>query len=167
MSKILYNYNENLIENLSYNYIVDKYSLNKENINKAIYYAVDSLSSHINSMKTNDNKEINILLGDYYSFEYYNLVQDNLPLLASISSCMSLKYQYLQKGFLDKDELFYIVFSLYEILMEEYNFKFDLEDIGRVVQSYEDYFMFDLAFLVDFTFDKNYLLQKARVKYVE
>ncbi|MDO4813923.1 MAG: hypothetical protein Q3988_02385 [Gemella sp.] len=157
-----YKYDKNLISKLAYDRIVEKYGLDKENVNQAIYYAVTSLDSHINSLIKIENSEENVLLGDYYSFEYYNLVQGNLLLLNKISSHMSDTYKYLQTGNLEDAELYHIIFNLYVILLGEYDIKMDNEDIDLVIEAYENTYHSKLSSVVDVEFNKENLLEKAR-----
>lgn len=157
-----YKYDENLISNLAYEMIVKKYGLDRENINHAIYYAVTSLDSHINSIKKIEDNEESILLGDYYSFEYYNLVQGNLMLLNKISSHMSDTYKYLQTGYLEKNQLYHIIFNLYQILFSEYDITPDNEDITKILDSYEKNYHDKISSIVRTDFEKEYMLDKAR-----
>lgn len=167
MRSSIYDYNENLISELSYKYIIDKYALNNDNLNQAIYYAVSSMDAHVNSIINSAGSQLNILLGDYYSFEYYNLVQNNLRLVANISLSMSKNYEYLQRDILGVEEVYHIIFSLYEVLINEYNIQLTEKDIECIIASYEKYFLNKLSQVVSFNFDKNNLLESARERYVK
>lgn len=160
-----YKYDENLISNLAYDRLVDRYGLDKENVNHAIYYAITSLDSHINSLKKIENSEENILLGDYYSFEYYNLVQGDLFLLNKISSHMANIYKYLQKGNLSKNQLYQVIFNLYAILLDEYGLKLKYDDIDLILDSYMNFYHEKIVSVAEVEFDKEYLLEKARAMY--
>lgn len=157
-----YKYNENLISSLAYKEIVEKYSLSKENINHAIYYAVTSLDTHIDALSKIEDSEENILLGDYYSFEYYNLLQGNLELLNKISSHMAEVYKYLQTGTISKEHLYHIIFNLHLILLSEYGMKLDDEDIINILESYEKTYHTKLKSIVEIDFNKVEILEKAR-----
>ena len=67
---IKYNYNERLIEKLNIIPFIEKYNFNNEKYNTAIFCALSSIYNHKANYDHIESKSI--LLGDYYSFEYYS-----------------------------------------------------------------------------------------------
>ena len=73
---IKYNYNERLIEKLNIFPFIEKYNFNNEKYNTAIFCALSSIYNHKANYDHIESKLI--LLGDYYSFEYYSILKDEL-----------------------------------------------------------------------------------------
>ena len=81
-----YNYNERLIEKLNIIPFIEKYNFSNESYNTAIFCALSSLYSHSARFEHIESKSI--LLGDYYSFEYYSLLKDDLDKLSTLTETM-------------------------------------------------------------------------------
>lgn len=136
-----YGINKNLIKNLGYYYIEDKYNLNNNNINKSIYLAASSLYEHIKVINNVENKIEGILVGDFLSFEYYDILKDDLKKLQMLSSIMGKNYLYLIKKNITKRDIRKIAISLPLVLFEFYNKKIMEKDkeilIEKFLNSYD------------------------------
>lgn len=136
-----YGINKNLIKNLGYYYIEDKYNLNNNNINKSIYLAASSLYEHIKVINNVENKIEGILVGDFLSFEYYDILKDDLKKLQTLSSIMGKNYLYLIKKNITKRDIRKIAISLPLVLFEFYNKKIMEKDkeilIEKFLNSYD------------------------------
>ena len=123
-----YNYNERLIEKLNIIPFIEKYSFNNERYNTAIFYALSSLYSHSARFEPIESKSI--LLGDYFSFEYYSLLKDDLDKLSTLTETMRVGYfQILTKRM--SEEEFYL--SIIKTWFNFYNIKFQEFDSKAVV----------------------------------
>ena len=69
-----YTYNKELIEKLNIKYFIEKYNLNNEKYNLAIFYALSSVYEHHCRVEQKIPTK-NLLFGDYYSFVYYSLLK--------------------------------------------------------------------------------------------
>lgn len=136
-----YEINKDLIKNLGYYYIEDKYNLNNNNINKSIYLAASSLYEHIKVINNVENKIEGILVGDFLSFEYYDILKDDLKKLQMLSSIMGKNYLYLIKKNITKRDIRKIAISLPLVLFEFYNKKIMEKDkeilIEKFLNSYD------------------------------
>lgn len=136
-----YGINKNLIKNLGYYYIEDKYNLNNNKINKSIYLAASSLYEHIKVINNLENKIEGILVGDFLSFEYYDILKDDLKKLQTLSSIMGKNYLYLIKENITKRDIRKIAISLPLVLFEFYNKKIMDKDkeilIEKFLNSYD------------------------------
>lgn len=136
-----YGINKNLIKNLGYYYIEDKYNLNNNKINKSIYLAASSLYEHIKVINNLENKIEGILVGDFLSFEYYDILKDDLKKLQMLSSIMGKNYLYLIKKNITKRDIRKIAISLPLVLFEFYNKKIMDKDkeilIEKFLNSYD------------------------------
>lgn len=136
-----YGINKNLIKNLGYYYIEDKYNLNNNKINKSIYLAASSLYEHIKVINNLENKIEGILVGDFLSFEYYDILKDDLKKLQTLSSIMGKNYLYLIKENITKRDIRKIAISLPLVLFEFYNKKIMEKDkeilIEKFLNSYD------------------------------
>lgn len=116
-----YNYNELLIEKLNLEYFIKKYNLENENYNKAIFCALSSIYEHQNKIE-NQYPTKSILLGDYYSFEYYSLLNTELDKLRKLTDVMKKGYRLLATK-----EIAFADFSreIIQLWLEFYNVKID------------------------------------------
>ena len=87
---IKYNYNERLIEKLNIIPFIEKYNFNNEKYNTAIFCALSSIYNHKANYDHIESKSI--LLGDYYSFEYYSILKDDLDKLSILTDTMKVGY---------------------------------------------------------------------------
>lgn len=131
-----YGINKNLIKNLGYYYIEDKYNLNNNKINKSIYLAASSLYEHIKVINNLENKIEGILVGDFLSFEYYDILKDDLKKLQTLSSIMGKNYLYLIKKNITKRDIRKIAISLPLVLFEFYNKKIMDEDKEILIEKF-------------------------------
>ena len=120
-----YNYNERLIEKLNIIPFIEKYSFNNERYNTAIFCALSSLYSHSARFKPIESKSI--LLGDYFSFEYYSLLKDDLDKLSILTETMQVGYfQILTKRMSEEEFYLSIIktwFNFYNIEFQEFDSK--------------------------------------------
>ena len=123
-----YSYNERLIEKLNIIPFIEKYSFNNERYNTAIFCALSSLYSH--GACSNRIESKSLLLGDYYSFEYYSLLKDDLDKLSSLTDIMKVGYSQLLTKRMTKEE-FYL--SIIKIWFSFYNTEFQEFDSKAVV----------------------------------
>lgn len=131
-----YEINKDLIKNLGYYYIEDKYNLNNNNINKSIYLAASSLYEHIKVINNVENKIEGILVGDFLSFEYYDILKDDLKKLQMLSSIMGKNYLYLIKENITKRDIRKIAISLPLVLFEFYNKKIMEKDKDILIEKF-------------------------------
>ena len=123
-----YNYNERLIEKLNIIPFIEKYSYNNERYNTAIFCALSSLYSH--GACSNRIESKSILFGDYFSFEYYSLLKDDLDKLSILTETMRVGYfQILTKRM--SEEEFYL--SIIKTWFNFYNIEFQKFDSKAVV----------------------------------
>ena len=120
-----YNYNERLIEKLNIIPFIEKYSFNNERYNTAIFCALSSLYSHSTRFESIESKSI--LLGDYFSFEYYSLLKDDLDKLSTLTETMRVGYfQILTKRMSEEEFYLSIIktwFNFYNIEFQEFDSK--------------------------------------------
>lgn len=120
-----YNYNERLIEKLNIIPFIEKYSFNNERYNTAIFCALSSLCSHSARFEPIESKSI--LLGDYFSFEYYSLLKDDLDKLSILTETMQVGYfQILTKRMSEEEFYLSIIktwFNFYNIEFQEFDSK--------------------------------------------
>ncbi|MBF0714012.1 hypothetical protein HZY83_04855 [Gemella sp. GH3] len=116
-----YSYNKNLIQKLGYAELVSKYNLYDELYNNSIYYAVDSIDYHLTDIYNQNINPLNILLGDYFNFTYYDKLKENLDKLAMISNTMEKNYIILAKDNFTVNDIKYLSTSLADILLSFYN----------------------------------------------
>ena len=120
-----YNYNERLIEKLNIIPFIEKYSFNNERYNTAIFCALSSLYNH--GTCSNRIKSKSLLLGDYYSFEYYSLLKDDLDKLSSLTDIMKVGYFQLLTKRMSEEEFYLSIiktwFNFYNIEFQEFDSK--------------------------------------------
>ena len=85
-----YNYNERLIEKLNITSFIEKYNFDNELYNTAIFCALSSIDSH--RLEGNSIESKSLLLGDYFSFEYYSLLIGSLDKLTILTETMQNGY---------------------------------------------------------------------------
>lgn len=116
-----YNYNERLIEKLNITSFIEKYNFDNELYNTAIFCALSSIESHRLDGDSIESKSL--LLGDYFSFEYYSLLVSSLDKLAILTETMQTGYTQLISKETSEDEFSLSViktwFSFYNIEFQE------------------------------------------------
>ena len=122
-----YNYNERLIEKLNITSFIEKYNFDNELYNKAIFCALSSIDSH--KLEGDSIESKSLLLGDYFSFEYYSLLVDSLDKLSILTETMQNGYLQLITKEISEDE-FYL--SVIKTWFDFYNVKFQESDIKMV-----------------------------------
>ena len=122
-----YNYNERLIEKLNIIPFIEKYNFDNERYNTAIFCALSSLHSHSARFESIESKSI--LLGDYFSFEYYSLLVGSLDKLAILTETMQTGYIQLISKEISEDEF---SLSIIKTWFSFYNIEFQESD-GRMV----------------------------------
>ncbi len=86
-----YNYNNEVIKKLNITQFIKNYNLNNENYNLAIFCALSAVYEHYKK-DVKDISTTSLLLGDYYSFEYYSLLQKDLDKLELLTNVMKNGY---------------------------------------------------------------------------
>lgn len=86
-----YNYNNEVIKKLNITQFIKNYNLNNENYNLAIFCALSAVYEHYKK-DVKDISTTSLLLGDYYSFEYYSLLQKDLDKLKLLTNVMKNGY---------------------------------------------------------------------------
>lgn len=86
-----YNYNNKVIKKLNITQFIKNYNLNNENYNLAIFCALSAVYEHYKK-DVKDISTTSLLLGDYYSFEYYSLLQKDLDKLKLLTNVMKNGY---------------------------------------------------------------------------
>ena len=134
-----YYYNKKFIEALNLPKILEENNMINSNLNLAIYYALSSVDSHRNKSGSEVDNSIEtekLLLGDYYSFEYYFLLKEDLTKLEVLTK--TLKNCYI-KMLVDNSVLTPFV-DLVEVLFSFYNKeisqKYKDEILANAVQYY-------------------------------
>ena len=123
-----YNYNERLIEKLNITSFIEKYNFDNELYNTAIFCALSSIESHRLDGDSIESKSL--LLGDYFSFEYYSLLKDDLNKLSILTETMRVGYfQILTKRM--SEEEFYL--SIIKTWFDFYGVEFQEIDSKTVV----------------------------------
>lgn len=116
-----YNYNERLIEKLNITSFIEKYNFDNELYNTAIFCALSSIYSH--KVEGDSIESKSLLLGDYFSFEYYSLLVGSLDKLAILTETMQTGYIQLVSKEISEDEFSLSViktwFSFYNIEFQE------------------------------------------------
>lgn len=96
---------------------------------------------HIKVINNLENKIEGILVGDFLSFEYYDILKDDLKKLQTLSSIMGKNYLYLIKENITKRDIRKIAISLPLVLFEFYNKKIMEKDkeilIEKFLNSYD------------------------------
>jgi len=122
-----YNYNERLIEKLNITSFIEKYNFDNELYNTAIFCALSSIESHRLDGDSIESKSL--LLGDYFSFEYYSLLVGSLDKLAILTETMQTGYIQLISKEISEDEF---SLSIIKTWFSFYNIEFQESD-GRMV----------------------------------
>ena len=116
-----YNYNERLIEKLNITSFIEKYNFDNELYNTAIFCALSSIYSH--KVEGDSIESKSLLLGDYFSFEYYSLLVGSLDKLTNLTETMQNGYLQLITKEISEDEFSLSViktwFSFYNIEFQE------------------------------------------------
>ena len=122
-----YNYNERLIEKLNITSFIEKYNFDSELYNTAIFCALSSIESHRLDGDSIESKSL--LLGDYFSFEYYSLLVGSLDKLTNLTETMQNGYLQLIAKEISENE-FYL--SVIKTWFNFYNVEFQESDIKMV-----------------------------------
>lgn len=122
-----YNYNERLIEKLNITSFIEKYNFDSELYNTAIFCALSSIESHRLDGDSIESKSL--LLGDYFSFEYYSLLVGSLDKLTNLTETMQNGYLQLIAKEISENE-FYL--SVIKTWFDFYNVEFQESDIKMV-----------------------------------
>lgn len=122
-----YNYNERLIEKLNITSFIEKYNFDNELYNTAIFCALSSIDSH--KLEADNIESKSLLLGDYFSFEYYSLLIGSLDKLANLTEIMQTGYLQLIAKEISENE-FYL--SVIETWFNFYNVEFQESDSKMV-----------------------------------
>ena len=116
-----YNYNERLIEKLNITSFIEKYNFDNELYNTAIFCALSSIESH--KLEGDSIESKSLLLGDYFSFEYYSLLIGSLDKLANLTETMQNGYLQLIAKEISEDEFYLSViktwFNFYNVEFQE------------------------------------------------
>ena len=118
-----YTYNKELIEKLNIKYFIEKYNLNNEKYNLAIFYALSSVYEH--HCRVEQKIPTKNLLGDYYSFVYYSLLKYDLDKLILLTDVMKTGYLGLTKLTMDINSFNRTIISQW---FDFYNLTFDEKD---------------------------------------
>lgn len=119
-----YTYNKELIEKLNIKYFIEKYNLNNEKHNLAIFYALSSVYEHHCRVEQKILTK-NLLFGDYYSFVYYSLLKYDLDKLILLTDVMKTGYLGLTKLTMDINSFNRTIISQW---FDFYNLTFDEKD---------------------------------------
>ena len=122
-----YNYNERLIEKLNITSFIEKYNFDNELYNTAIFYALSSIESH--KLEGDSIESKSLLLGDYFSFEYYSLLIGSLDKLTILTETMQNGYLQLIAKEISENEFF---LSVIKTWFNFYNVEFQESDIKMV-----------------------------------
>ena len=116
-----YNYNERLIEKLNITSFIEKYNFDNELYNTAIFCALSSIESH--KLEGDNIESKSLLLGDYFSFEYYSLLIGSLDKLTILTETMQNGYLQLIAKEISDNEFFLSViktwFNFYNVELQE------------------------------------------------
>lgn len=134
MKKITYD--KTLIEKLGYIELIEKYNLLNNETNKAIFYAVSSLDKHIKSFKKSKVNVENILLGDYYSFVYYDILKNNLEQLSLLTKSTEYIYILLANNKYNEKNTLELILILPTLLLSFYNKKLEINDKIMLVENF-------------------------------
>lgn len=124
-----YTYNKELIEKLNIKYFIEKYNLNNEKHNLAIFYALSSVYEHHCRVEQKISTK-NLLFGDYYSFVYYSLLKYDLDKLILLTDVMKTGYLGLTKLTMDINSFNRTIISQW---FDFYNLTFDEKDSQALI----------------------------------
>ena len=120
-----YNYNERLIEKLNITSFIEKYNFDNELYNTSIFCALSSIESH--KLEGDNIESKSLLLGDYFSFEYYSLLIGSLDKLTILTETMQNGYLQLIAKEISDNEFFLSViktwFNFYNVELQESDIK--------------------------------------------
>ena len=123
-----YNYNNEVIKKLNITQFINKNNFNNENYNLAIFCALSAVYEHYKK-DVKDISTTSLLLGDYYSFEYYSLLQNDLDKLKLLTNVM-------KKGYLDlinnDISLNKFVINIIKVWFRFYNLTFEDKDLAEL-----------------------------------
>ena len=122
-----YNYNERLIEKLNITSFIENYNFDNELYNTAIFCALSSIESH--KLEGDSIESKSLLLGDYFSFEYYSLLIGSLDKLTNLTETMQNGYLQLIAREISENEIF---LSVIKTWFNFYNVEFQESDIKMV-----------------------------------
>lgn len=122
-----YNYNERLIEKLNITSFIEKYNFDNKLYNTAIFCALSSIYSH--KVEDDSIESKSLLLGDYFSFEYYSLLAGSLDKLAILTETMQTGYLQLIAKDISEDEF---SLSVIKTWFDFYNVEFQKSDSRMV-----------------------------------
>ena len=135
-----YSYDKNLISVLGYDKLVEKYKLDNVKLNESVFFASTALASHLKKITSPAVDNTAILLGDYYSFEYYDKLKDDLEKLVLLTNAMERNYIYLALQNNKVEYLIEFILNIPTVLLEFYNIKLTQEDKeSLVVNFYEEH----------------------------
>lgn len=119
-----YSYNKELIRQLNIKEFIDKYNFDNEKYNLAIFYSLSSIYEH-NKKLAEGIAAKSLLLGDYYSFEYYSMLIEDLEKLKKLTNVMANGYLALIEKVFDINDF---IWSILEVWFSFYNKKISIED---------------------------------------
>lgn len=119
-----YSYNKELIRQLNIKEFIDKYNFDNEKYNLAIFYSLSSIYEH-NQKLVEGIPTKSLLLGDYYSFEYYSILKEDLEKLKKLTNVMADGYLALIEKVFDINDF---IWSILEVWFSFYNKKISIED---------------------------------------
>lgn len=165
MSRDFYGYNKNLIKELGYFDLIKKYNFSNIYWNEAIFYAISTFDKHI---KVINNKNIgteDILLGDYFSFEFYGKLKEDLSKLFLLSECVENKYSILSKEVITVNDIVNLATSVPKVFFNEYKIKVDERELEYLVEKF--YFKYSevLEELTNEKIDLTLLIDELRKSY--
>ncbi len=140
-------YNKNLIDSLGYENLIKKYNLKNNNYNYAIFYALSSLDKHIKQVKNSEINAQDLLIGDYFSFEYYYLLSKNLQKLHIVASAKEKLYTILAKNNLCTADIFELITELPITFIKLYNKELLKEDISNLIKTFFNFYYDEIQFL--------------------
>ena len=110
-------------------YFIEKYNLNNEKHNLAIFYALSSVYEHHCRVEQKIPTK-NLLFGDYYSFVYYSLLKYDLDKLILLTDVMRTGYLGLTKLTMDINSFNRTIISQW---FDFYNLTFDEKDSQALI----------------------------------
>ena len=122
-------YNKEFIEKLNIYSLLDKYNIKKGNCTSAIFYALSSVDKHFKSINKNEVKTLDLLFGDYYSFQYYDLLKNDLKKLEELTLVMKNGYVSL----LENNRIEIFILQLVKLLFSFYSKKILQKDEEKLL----------------------------------
>lgn len=133
-------YDKKLITELGYKEVISKYNFANDSYNESLFYALSAMDKHIINFQKNNITPLNLLFGDYFSFEYYAKLKNNLQTLQKLTTIMEQNYIVLTKEHITIKDIIFLAKSFVGYLEFCYEKKLEHRDIKKLIVNFYKYY---------------------------